>query len=175
MTITATITNGTVLAPTITTGSTINVSVTTGVLGSGGSSTLEGLTDTNITSPSNDEVLKYNSTSGKWENGVDDNEADATTVVLNDNQSSAATIFSYAKTKMAGFVNVLVTRGTDIYAGNIIITNDGTDIVDFVEYGSPVLNGVTFSAEVNGSNIDFKYTSTATGAAPSLTYKNTLL
>lgn len=36
--------------------------------GSGGSSTLSGLTDTNISSPSNGQVLGYNSTSQKWEN-----------------------------------------------------------------------------------------------------------
>jgi len=35
---------------------------------SGGASTLSGLTDTNISNPSNDQVLKYNGTSGKWEN-----------------------------------------------------------------------------------------------------------
>lgn len=38
--------------------------------GGGGSSTLAGLTDVNITSPSNNQVLKYNSTSQKWENGA---------------------------------------------------------------------------------------------------------
>ena len=36
--------------------------------GSGGSSTLFDLTDTTISSPTNGEVLMYNSTSGKWEN-----------------------------------------------------------------------------------------------------------
>ena len=38
--------------------------------GGGGSSTLSGLTDVAISSPANNEVLKYNSTSGKWENGA---------------------------------------------------------------------------------------------------------
>lgn len=38
--------------------------------GGGGSSTLAGLTDVDITSPSNNQVLKYNSTSQKWENGA---------------------------------------------------------------------------------------------------------
>lgn len=38
--------------------------------GGGGSSTLAGLTDVDITTPSNNQVLKYNSTSGKWENGA---------------------------------------------------------------------------------------------------------
>lgn len=39
--------------------------------GGGGSSTLSGLTDTSISSPTNGQVLKYNSTSNKWENGTD--------------------------------------------------------------------------------------------------------
>lgn len=39
--------------------------------GGGGSSTLAGLTDTSISNPSNGQVLKYNSTSGKWENAAE--------------------------------------------------------------------------------------------------------
>lgn len=38
--------------------------------GGGGSSTLSGLTDVDITNPSNGQTLVYNSTSGKWENGA---------------------------------------------------------------------------------------------------------
>lgn len=38
--------------------------------GGGGSSTLSGLTDVDISNPSNGQTLVYNSTSGKWENGA---------------------------------------------------------------------------------------------------------
>jgi hypothetical protein len=38
--------------------------------GGGGSSTLAGLTDVAISSPTDSQVLKYNGTSGKWENGT---------------------------------------------------------------------------------------------------------
>lgn len=37
--------------------------------GSGGSSTLSGLTDVDISNPTDGQTLVYNSTSGKWENG----------------------------------------------------------------------------------------------------------
>ena len=37
--------------------------------GGGGSSTLAGLTDVTITTPTNNQVLKYNSSTNKWENG----------------------------------------------------------------------------------------------------------
>jgi len=37
--------------------------------GGGGSSTLSGLTDVDISNPSNGQTLVYNETSGKWENG----------------------------------------------------------------------------------------------------------
>lgn len=37
--------------------------------GGGGSTTLAGLTDVDISNPSNGQTLVYNSTSGKWENG----------------------------------------------------------------------------------------------------------
>ena len=38
--------------------------------GGGGSSTLSGLTDVDISNPSDGQTLVYNSTSGKWENGA---------------------------------------------------------------------------------------------------------
>lgn len=38
--------------------------------GSGGSSTLSGLTDVDITNPSDGQTLVYNATAGKWENGA---------------------------------------------------------------------------------------------------------
>lgn len=38
--------------------------------GGGGSSTLAGLTDVNLTSPTNNQILKYDSASGKWINGT---------------------------------------------------------------------------------------------------------
>lgn len=37
---------------------------------SGGSSTLSGLTDVDISNPSDGQTLVYNATSGKWENGA---------------------------------------------------------------------------------------------------------
>lgn len=37
--------------------------------GGGGSSTLSGLTDVDISNPTDGQTLVYNSTSGKWENG----------------------------------------------------------------------------------------------------------
>ena len=37
--------------------------------GSGGSSTLSGLTDVDISNPTDGQTLMYNATSGKWENG----------------------------------------------------------------------------------------------------------
>ena len=54
---------------------------------SGGSSTLSGLTDTNISNPSNNQILTYNSSSSKWVNatapatGVTDVEYDEESVV----------------------------------------------------------------------------------------------
>lgn len=41
--------------------------------GGSGSSTLAGLTDVHLTSPTNNQVLKYDSTSGKWINGDEQN------------------------------------------------------------------------------------------------------
>lgn len=46
-------------------GNTTTVTVT-----GGGASSLDGLTDVDLTTPANNEVLKYNSTTQKWENGT---------------------------------------------------------------------------------------------------------
>lgn len=50
--------------------------------GGGGSSTLAGLNDVNLTSPSNEQVLKYNSTTGKWENADESGGSGSSTVVF---------------------------------------------------------------------------------------------
>jgi hypothetical protein len=56
-------------------GANLNIDAATGILsasssGSGGSSTLEGLTDTDTTGVTNHSILKYNSNTSKWEIGT---------------------------------------------------------------------------------------------------------
>lgn len=43
---------------------------TTVIVTGGGASSLDGLSDVDLTTPANNEVLKYNSTTQKWENGT---------------------------------------------------------------------------------------------------------
>lgn len=54
----------------------------------GGSSTLAGLSDVDITSPADGQLLRYNGTSGKWENAG----------IINDTTASASSVYSSSKT-----------------------------------------------------------------------------
>ena len=51
--------------------------------GGGGATALNGLTDVTISSPSNGQVLKYNSTSSKWENAAENNYVSQTATTTN--------------------------------------------------------------------------------------------
>lgn len=55
---------------------------------SGGSSTLAGLSDVNLTNPTDGQLLRYNGTSGKWENAG----------IINDTTASASSVYSSNKT-----------------------------------------------------------------------------
>lgn len=76
----------TVGIPLSTTASTLGAAINEIVAGGGGggSSTLAGLTDVSITTPSNDDVLKYDSTSQKWVSGVGGGSGSSTLVGLTD-------------------------------------------------------------------------------------------
>jgi len=52
---------------------------------SGGSSTLDGLTDVSVSSPSDGQVLKYNATSSQWEAGTDNTSSGGTNADTVDN------------------------------------------------------------------------------------------
>ena len=56
--------------------------------GGGGSSTLAGLSDVDLTSPTDGQLLRYNGTSGKWENAG----------IINDTTASASSVYSSNKT-----------------------------------------------------------------------------
>jgi alpha-tubulin suppressor-like RCC1 family protein len=67
----------------------------------GGASNVTGLTDTNISSPSNNQVLKYNSSTSTWVNA-----ADVDTVVLGSVQTAATQAAQLALTTQQGDVVV---------------------------------------------------------------------
>ena len=80
---------------------------------SGGSSTLAGLSDVNLTNPTDGQLLRYNGTSGKWENAG----------IINDTTASASSVYSSNKTDTllsgkADFsdISATVSFGSDINA-----------------------------------------------------------
>lgn len=82
--------------------------------GGGGSSTLAGLTDTSISSPANGQVLKYNSTSSKWENA---NESGG---------GSSENYLVFVYTNSQGLLNHDLISSHYIYQG--IVDQDGNTV-----------------------------------------------
>lgn len=92
--------------------------------GGGGSSTLAGLTDTDISSPTNGQVLKYNSTSSKWVNAAESGGG-----------SSNYLVFTYTNSNNAwSFTSVVDQTGTAVLEADVYtLLSDGYDAyVDLV-------------------------------------------
>jgi len=95
-----------------------------------------------------------------------------TTFAMNDNQSSAANVATYAH---ASFTNIAlsysISRGSGIREGGMInIVTDGTTAGIAVTNASIGAVGVTFTADISGADLRLRYTSTSTGTAPSMKY-----
>lgn len=97
------------------------------------------------------------------------------TFVMADNQSVAAPVFSIPATNAAILISYSITRndGTldQVEMGELRIVNNGTTAV--IAPG-PIAQtasiGVSFMAQVSGSNIELDYTSSSTGFAPTMKY-----
>lgn len=95
--------------------------------GGGGSSTLAGLTDVNLTTPSNNQILKYDSNSSKWVNGTGGGhtmvantpEADMIDEIANATSSNDKVVSAYG-----------IQKWTNCEAKNILVSiNQGTSQV----------------------------------------------
>lgn len=90
-------------------------------------------------------------------------------VVLNDN--TTAVFLSYPKTNEFVIMEYSVSRQTGRRIGRMLIVNNGTTISVVDEYNEQDIGtGNSFSAVVNGSNIDVSYTLSGTGFNGSLKY-----
>ena len=101
--------------------------ILTAIQSGGGSSTLSGLEDVNVTSPSNGQVLKYDNVSGKWINGAPGASWTDVTGTLTAGQTSI-TLQSAAITT-SSTIEVFTEDGTEwnsvtIATGSVTITFD---------------------------------------------------
>lgn len=146
--------------------------------GGGGSSTLAGLTDTSISSPTNGQVLKYNSTSSKWENAnesggsgtakqiiitCDLTEETLGSIVDQDGNTIAiASLYNYAK---AG-ANIILIDSSSVSLTSLnekeqyfLSDIDGyTDVEDDSEHIKYFFTSFAFSGTVYTSAIDYNIT-----------------
>lgn len=94
-----------------------------------------------------------------------------TSVTLNDNQVAAATAFTIPLTNSFCFILYSIKRGSaNIEGGTMVLLNDGSGADLTIDSGLIGATGVTLTADVNGSDVRLRYTSTSTGTAPSLKY-----
>lgn len=124
-----------------------------GTAGSGGgSSTLSGLTDTNITTPSNGQALVYNSTGGNWENQTlsvtgdmlkTTYDTDTDNIVDNAEAVGGVAITDIARTDVAE------TFSSTISATNLSGTNTGDNAVNSLYSG--LVSNATHTGDVTGA------------------------
>lgn len=92
----------------------------------GGATELADLTDVDITSPADGQLLRYNGTSGKWENAG----------IINDTTASTSSVYSSSKT------NTLLSakaNSSDIPTKTSDLTNDsGFTVVTTVSWGTSI-------------------------------------
>ena len=125
------------------------ISANVGVGGGGGSSTLTGLTDVNIVTPSDGEVLKYDNASGKWVNGTDNTGAGGSSNYANANV--AAFLTTYTGNLQAGNItaNVFISGGTgsggSITGANLISANN---II-----ANSIISGGATGGSITGANL----------------------
>lgn len=95
-----------------------------------------------------------------------------TSFSMNDNQSSAANVATWAH---ASFDSVVVEyslkRGSARETGTIMIATDGSSAAIAQSLASLGTMGVTFTVDVSGADLRLRYTSTNTGTAPSMKYR----
>jgi hypothetical protein len=91
---------------------------------------------------------------------------------LTDNTSVAAAIFSVGKSQYRAMViDFSIVRDTAYECGTLYVINDGTNAdvsANSVNIGA---NGVTFSADISGSNVRLLYTTTNTGSDATFSYQ----
>lgn len=95
--------------------------------GGGGSSTLSGLTDVNISNPTDGQTLVYNATTGKWENGAGGGGDD---IFETFGTISAATVTMTYDSERGAWEGVIVTdigEEANSAVRNFRVTLDGTD------------------------------------------------
>lgn len=92
-------------------------------------------------------------------------------ITLNDNQAVEANVFTLDVTQVNhAIAEYSIVRDTSYRTGRMLIVSDGTNAeitTDHVETSDP---GITFSADVSGTDLRIRYTSTSTGSSGTLKY-----
>lgn len=119
--------------------------------GGGGSSTLSGLTDVDISNPADGQTLVYNATSGKWENGAGGG-AGAGVLLVNDVEGTLDKTWQEIHDSGIAILRVDNAYGYLCYTSAdsaheeyfvtfFTVAQNGTSFDDPLRYGSSAANG----------------------------------
>lgn len=98
--------------------------------GGGGSSSLSGLTDVDISNPTDGQTLVYNATSGKWENGAGGDSMFKTIATFEGSADFIVTAYDTTASINTGIKATDFTGDSPVGLCNVIVTVDGiTDTV----------------------------------------------
>ena len=123
--------------------------------GGGGSSTLAGLDDTNISSPSNGQILKYNASTYKWENANESGGSPAADDVSYDNTTSGlqATEVQSAIDELNSEIDNISLDAEDVSYDNTTSGLQATDVQEAIdELKSDMDNYVVDADQVDYDN-----------------------
>lgn len=156
------------ITPTISTGTKIADYVIDGYGGSlyapnggGGASALDDLTDVDLTTPSNGQVLKYDSANSKWINANESGGGASSLNDLNDVTITSATQGQVLKKGASDWENASLSK-SDVGLGNVDNTSDLSKPIS-------TATQTALNAKENASTV---LTSTLTSGSTSLTFSN---
>jgi hypothetical protein len=100
----------------------------------------------------------------------------STSVTLNNDQNTPATIFSIDATVVkSAIVEYSVIRASTVEVGRIFITSDGTTLSFEVDAANNVDTGISLFGTMSGSTILAQYMSTNTGQTGTFRYSQRTL
>lgn len=131
------------------------ITITNGVIsasGGGASGNLDGLTDVTIATPTNGQVLKYNSTTGQWYNGTD---SSGTTTITQNTITRVDTL----EANYASLNSAITSKASITYVDTVVANEAGARATAITNLTA------LFNSLASGSGATVEYVNTAIASA----------
>lgn len=120
----------------------------------------------------------YNVTDNTFKSETDTGTAEISTgsafedIVFNDDNPTT-TFLTYPKTFRAAVLKYYIERNTSVQAGQFLLANNDTDVSLSNEFAALGDLGVTITADISGSDVRVRYSTTSTGFPATIKYSLT--